>query len=96
LRSRRIVSLDADGFTAGDDISVNQPGATYYWTTRGDPVRTLLDRMPMPSGLNQATAWDGRNGRGNVVTNGAYIAGLEVVYDDGGRDRLRRKIAVVR
>jgi hypothetical protein len=29
LRSRRIVSLDADGFTAGDDISVNQPGATY-------------------------------------------------------------------
>ena len=52
--------------------------------------------MPMPSGLNQATAWDGRNGRGNVVTNGACIAGLEVVYDDGGRDRLRRKIAVVR
>ena len=66
------------------------------WTVRGDRVKRVLDRTPLAAGLHQDTAWDGRNERGEVVTNGAYIAEIDVVYDDGGSDRERRKVAVVR
>jgi len=31
-----------------------------------------------------------------VVRNGVYIAELTVAYADGSRDRVRRKVAVVR
>jgi hypothetical protein len=46
--------------------------------------------------MNQSDLWDGRNGNGSVVRNGVYIAELTVSYDDGSRDRVRRKVAVVR
>jgi hypothetical protein len=50
----------------------------------------------MPAGLHQETTWDGRNERGDVVVNGAYIAELRVAFDDGQSERLLRKVAVVR
>jgi hypothetical protein len=65
-------------------------------TANGDGVATLLDSAPRPAGMNQSDLWDGRNGVGRVVRNGAYIAELTVVFDDGSRDRVRRKVAVVR
>lgn len=66
------------------------------WTPRGEPVVTLLDSAPVPAGLRQSDRWDGRNGRGDVVANGVYVAELEVAFDDGHRQRVLRKVAVVR
>ena len=66
------------------------------WTARGDEVRTVLDGAVRPAGLHQDDRWDGRNGRGHAVFNGVYLAEIEVRYDDGGRDRLLRKVAVLR
>jgi hypothetical protein len=65
-------------------------------TPRGDVVRTLLDGTPRSAGEQQADRWDGRNGRGDVVLNGVYVAELEIRFDDGSSRRLRRKLAVVR
>jgi hypothetical protein len=48
------------------------------------------------AGLYQNTLWSGRNGLGNAVVNGVYIAELVVDYDDGSSERLIRKVAVVR
>ncbi len=62
----------------------------------GDAVRTLLDSEPAASGLHQSAAWDGRNGNGEVVRNGVYIAELSVTWDGGGGERHLRKLAVVR
>ncbi|HUK64711.1 MAG TPA: hypothetical protein VLV15_15325, partial [Dongiaceae bacterium] len=66
------------------------------WTVRGDKVKTLLAEAPLAAGLHQDVSWDGRNQHGDVVTNGAYIAELRVVYDDGSSERELRKVAVVR
>ncbi|HYJ31764.1 MAG TPA: DNRLRE domain-containing protein [Candidatus Binatia bacterium] len=66
------------------------------WTPSGEGVATLLDRAPRGSGLHQADGWDGRNGRGDVVRNGVYVAELIVKYADGSTDRARRKVAVLR
>ncbi|TMQ70222.1 MAG: DUF11 domain-containing protein, partial [Candidatus Eisenbacteria bacterium] len=66
------------------------------WTTRGDRVRTLLDDVPMARGLHQDVTWDGRNERGTVVVNGAYLAEIRVRYQDGSTERMLRKVAVVR
>lgn len=63
---------------------------------RGDEVKLLLDGAPLAAGLHQDAAWDGRNGRGDVVRNGVYLAEIGVAYDDGTSEFLRRKVAVVR
>lgn len=65
-------------------------------TPRGEPVVTLLDGAALPAGLRQSDRWDGRNGRGEVVANGVYVAELEVTLDAGGHERVLRKVAVVR
>jgi hypothetical protein len=66
------------------------------WTARGEPVITLLDAASLPAGLRQSDRWDGRNGRGDVVTNGVYVAELDVRLDDGRSERVLRRVAVVR
>jgi hypothetical protein len=66
------------------------------WTPNGDGVATLLDRAARGPGLHQDERWDGRNGRGDVVRNGVYVAELIVTYADGSTERTRRKVAVVR
>ena len=65
-------------------------------TARGELVTTLLDGTSRGAGLQQADRWDGRNGRGDVVVNGVYVAELDIHLDDGTSKRLRRKLAVVR
>jgi hypothetical protein len=66
------------------------------WTARGERVATLLDGASRGAGLHQGDAWDGRNGRGAVVVNGVYVAELVAELDDGTRERLLRRVAVVR
>jgi hypothetical protein len=66
------------------------------WTATGERVATVLDATPRDAGLHQQDFWDGRNGRGDVVRNGVYLAELIVAYDDGTTQRVRRKVAVVR
>jgi len=65
-------------------------------TANGEGVATLLNNAPRPAGMNQSDLWDGRNGVGRVVRNGAYVAELTVTFDGGSHDRVRRKVAVVR
>ena len=66
------------------------------WTARGERVVTLLDGVSRAPGLHQDDAWDGRNGHGEVVANGVYVAEIEVRLDGGESRRLLRKVAVVR
>ncbi len=66
------------------------------WTPRGEAVIDLLREDDRAAGLHQDVRWDGRNGRGHVVRNGVYLAELTVRYGDGNRERLLRKVAVVR
>ncbi len=66
------------------------------WSSRGEAVTTLLEAERQPAGLHQSSRWDGRNGRGSVVVNGVYIAELVVQTDGGEKQRLLRKVAVVR
>ena len=66
------------------------------WTLRNEAVRILLDGVSRPAGLYQTDLWDGRNGRGDVVRNGVYVADLTVRYDDGSQEHVVRKVAVVR
>jgi hypothetical protein len=66
------------------------------WTLRGDRVRTLLSGTSLEAGLHQEIGWDGKNGRGDTVVNGAYVAEIRATYDDGSEERERRKVAVVR
>jgi hypothetical protein len=65
-------------------------------TPHSEPVATLLRDAPRPAGMNQSDAWDGRNGGGDVVRNGVYVAELSVDYGDGSHRRMLRKVAVVR
>jgi parallel beta-helix repeat protein len=44
----------------------------------------------------QETTWDGRNGEGYMVRNGAYLLTLECTYTAGGHDAFTRKIAVAK
>ena len=65
------------------------------FTLWGAPVITLIDNATMSPGLHQTTAWNGRNGEGDVVANGVYYLVLEI--NGGGGDRtLRRKVGVLR
>jgi hypothetical protein len=66
------------------------------WTARGDKVRDVLDGVPLAQGLHQDTVWDGLNGDRRVVVSGAYIAQIDVAYEDGSHDRAIRKVAIVR
>lgn len=66
------------------------------WTGHGELVRTLLDGEARAAGLQQADRWDGKNGRGNLVQSGVYLAELTVRYEGGGEERLLRKLAVLR
>ncbi|NNE44425.1 MAG: DUF11 domain-containing protein [Gemmatimonadetes bacterium] len=66
------------------------------YTARGALVQTLLDQAPLAAGLHQDRAWDGRNGNGDVVVNGVYLAEIAVQYDNGSVERYLRKVAVVR
>ena len=43
-----------------------------------------------------ARVWDGRNGRGQVVLNGAYFVFVEIRYNDGTVERATDRIAVVK
>jgi uncharacterized repeat protein (TIGR01451 family) len=66
------------------------------YTPRGELVRTLLAGVDYGAGLHQDATWDGRNGRGDAVRNGVYIAELSVRKADGSSQSVRRKVAVVR
>jgi hypothetical protein len=66
------------------------------WSSRGDRVLTILQDAPLGAGLHQNRTWDGRNGHGDVVRNGVYVAELTVDWDGGGSDRVLLKVAVVR
>jgi len=46
-------------------------------------------------GLNEVT-WDGKNGKGDVVASGGYIALIEAQGTGETMHVIRRKIAVVR
>jgi len=65
-------------------------------TLRGDTVAWLLRNTNRAAGLQQQDLWTGQNGRGLVVVNGVYLAELSVELADGTRERLLRKVAVVR
>ncbi|MBI4179956.1 Ig-like domain-containing protein [bacterium] len=43
-----------------------------------------------------ARTWDGRNGRGEVVRNGAYFVFVEIRYNDGTVENATDRIAVVK
>jgi hypothetical protein len=66
------------------------------WSSRGERVLTILEGAPLAAGLHQNRSWDGRNGKGDVVRNGVYVAELVVDWDSGGSERVLRKVAVVR
>ncbi|HET9234816.1 MAG TPA: hypothetical protein VFP10_11805, partial [Candidatus Eisenbacteria bacterium] len=66
------------------------------WTLRGDAVQTVIRDSVRPAGLHQEDLWDGKNGSGETVVNGVYLAELVVAFDDGQSRRLLRKVAVVR
>ena len=59
-------------------------------------MTTLLENKSLAPGLYQDFVWDGRNGKGQVVRNGVYLAELKVQFESGGSERLLRKVAVVR
>lgn len=65
-------------------------------TSRGDLVRTLLTDAPLATGLQQSSQWDGRNGEGRLVMNGVYVAELVVEAAGAPRERLLRRVAVLR
>jgi hypothetical protein len=65
-------------------------------TIRGEKVRTVIAGASFPAGLHQGEIWDGRNGRGDVVVNGVYLAEIRVAFDDGSSERFLRKVAVIR
>ncbi|UCG51008.1 MAG: hypothetical protein JSW58_12505 [Candidatus Latescibacterota bacterium] len=66
------------------------------YTIFGELVRTVLDAHRPQSGLYQDTEWDGRNGDGDIVSNGVYYLVLEIKGSDGKTTVLRRKVGVLR
>jgi hypothetical protein len=66
------------------------------WTALGDKVITIVSRASRGAGIQASDRWDGKNGEGHLVMNGVYLAELIAEYDDGGRERLLRKVAVAR
>lgn len=70
--------------------------ALRVYTPRGELVRTLLAEEDRAAGLHQDVVWDGRNGKGDPVRNGVYVAEIVVREAGGGTETLRRNVAVVR
>jgi hypothetical protein len=68
----------------------------HLWSARGERVLSVLEDAPYPAGQHQDQVWNGRNGRGDVVRNGVYLAEISVIFSDGRTERHLRKIAVVR
>ena len=66
------------------------------YTPAGDRVAEIIRDEIRVAGLHQADAWTGRNGAGDVVRNGVYLAELVARYPDGATERVVRKVAVVR
>jgi len=66
------------------------------YTPHGEAVATVVDGEQRAAGFHQTDTWDGTNGRGETVRNGVYLAEIVVEYADGTRERLLRKVAVVR
>ena len=64
------------------------------FTGMGIPVRTLESNLSS-SGLAEVV-WDGRNGKGNKVLSGVYLASIEIHYENGERDHAIYKIAVLK
>jgi len=89
-------------FAAGREVTSIQyvlpgPGRVTLrlYAADGAEVATLLDGEGQGAGLNVAE-WDGRNGRGDTVRNGIYVAWLRAELDGGGSTELTRRIVVVR
>ena len=66
------------------------------FSPRGERVVELISAEPRPAGLYQEDHWTGHNGRGVAVLNGVYVAELKVDFADGSRERVLRKVMVVR
>jgi hypothetical protein len=79
-------------------FNLPQPGRVTLriWTPRGESVTTLLADVALDADFYPDLTWDGRNGNGQTVRNGVYLAELRVEYESGGNERLLRKVAVVR
>ncbi len=65
-------------------------------TPHGELVTTILQNEQRPAGFYQSDLWQGYNGNGSPVQNGVYLAELVVQYSDGTKERILRKVAVVR
>ncbi|RKZ17785.1 hypothetical protein DRQ50_04630, partial [bacterium] len=79
-------------------FSLGQPGRVTLriLTPHGKLVTTLLENVSRGADFHQSDRWSGVNGNGQVVRNGVYIAELVVDFADGTRERVLRKVAVVR
>jgi hypothetical protein len=66
------------------------------WTPAGERVATIAERAARAAGIVQLDRWTGRNGAGDVVRNGVYVAELIADYADGTSERVLRKVGVVR
>jgi hypothetical protein len=64
--------------------------AVHIYTLQGEPVRSLASGTAEPGAL-QRIAWDGRNGAGNLVNSGVYVAVIQV-----GGQSLTARIAVLK
>ena len=58
----------------------------------GNLVETVLDGENQPAGTPQSILWDGRNGAGDMVTNGVYF----FVIESSENERAVGKVAVLR
>jgi hypothetical protein len=65
-------------------------------TPHGELVATVIQDEARSAGFYQTDTWPGLNGNGVPVHNGVYLAEIVVQYADGSRERILRKVAVVR
>ena len=79
-------------YTLQDEAQVTLRVLTPY----GENVATILSNVQRAAGLYQEDSWDGLNGRGAPVRNGVYLAELIVDFTSGQKERILRKVAVVR
>lgn len=66
------------------------------FTPSGERVAEVVHDEARSAGLHQLDAWTGRNGAGDLVRNGVYLAELLARYADGATERVVRKVAVRR
>ena len=74
------------------NLSSAKPATLKIFTLAGEEV--LVRELPAPASVSEPIQiqWDGRNGNGQIVLNGVYIAVLAVE----GEAEIRTKIAVVK